>query len=214
MTVADVETMIIKAGVNEVDIGKVHLDQPVKVSLDAYPKVKFAGQIKRIAPARILDARVRASGDQELQRLQPLQPRSIEDRRLTVRLQIEPRLCFQKRTAYGVVIAPHRGPQRPAGVGSLPNQESHQRGILAAGIGVPDRRRAEITLVLVHRHFRLQRRACLEQRGHGLDAVRLTLLRAGFGGACDVNGHPPPRVARRHERRRRRDDVLHLGNVP
>ena len=43
MTVADVETMIIKAGVNEVDIGKVRLEQPVKVSLDAYPKVKFAG---------------------------------------------------------------------------------------------------------------------------------------------------------------------------
>src|SRR5262245_8476143 len=59
MTVADVETMIIKAGVNEVDIGKVHLDQPVKVSLDAYPKVKFAGQIKRIAPAARLEEKVK-----------------------------------------------------------------------------------------------------------------------------------------------------------
>ena len=38
MTVADVGTMIIKAGVNEVDIGKVRLEQPVKVSLDAYPE--------------------------------------------------------------------------------------------------------------------------------------------------------------------------------
>ena len=43
MTVADVETMIIKAGINEVDIGKVRLEQPVKVSLDAYPKVRFPG---------------------------------------------------------------------------------------------------------------------------------------------------------------------------
>jgi HlyD family secretion protein len=59
MTVADVETMIIKAGINEVDIGKVHLDQPVKVTLDAYPKVKFAGKILRIAPAARLEEKVK-----------------------------------------------------------------------------------------------------------------------------------------------------------
>jgi HlyD family secretion protein len=58
-TVADVETMIIKAGINEVDIGKVRLEQPVKVSLDAYPKVKFAGTIKRIAPAARLEEKVK-----------------------------------------------------------------------------------------------------------------------------------------------------------
>jgi len=59
MTVADVGTMIIKAGINEVDIGKVHLEQPVKVSLDAYPKVRFAGVIKRIAPAARLEEKVK-----------------------------------------------------------------------------------------------------------------------------------------------------------
>ena len=59
MTVADVGTMIIKAGVNEVDIGKVRLNQPVKISLDAYPKVKFAGTIKRIAPAARLEEKVK-----------------------------------------------------------------------------------------------------------------------------------------------------------
>ncbi|MFI5182794.1 MAG: efflux RND transporter periplasmic adaptor subunit [Vicinamibacteria bacterium] len=59
MTVADVGTMIIKAGVNEVDIGKVRLEQPVKISLDAYPKVKFAGTIKRIAPAARLEEKVK-----------------------------------------------------------------------------------------------------------------------------------------------------------
>jgi HlyD family secretion protein len=59
MTVADVDTMIIKAGINEVDIGKVRLDQPVKVSLDAYPKVKFAGAIRRIAPAARLEEKVK-----------------------------------------------------------------------------------------------------------------------------------------------------------
>ena len=59
MTVADVETMIIKAGINEVDIGKVRLEQPVKVGLDAYPKVRFAGTIKRIAPAARLEEKVK-----------------------------------------------------------------------------------------------------------------------------------------------------------
>jgi HlyD family secretion protein len=59
MTVADIGTMIIKAGVNEVDIGKIRLEQPVKVSLDAYPKVRFAGVIKRIAPAARLEEKVK-----------------------------------------------------------------------------------------------------------------------------------------------------------
>ena len=59
MTVADIGTMIVKAGVNEVDIGKVHLDQPVKIGLDAYPKVRFAGTIKRIAPAARLEEKVK-----------------------------------------------------------------------------------------------------------------------------------------------------------
>jgi HlyD family secretion protein len=59
MTVADVNTMIIEAGINEVDIGKVRLEQPVKVTLDAYPKVKFAGRILRIAPAARLEEKVK-----------------------------------------------------------------------------------------------------------------------------------------------------------
>lgn len=59
MTVADVNTMIIQAGINEVDIGKVRLEQPVRVTLDAYPKVKFAGRILRIAPAARLEEKVK-----------------------------------------------------------------------------------------------------------------------------------------------------------
>jgi HlyD family secretion protein len=59
MTVADVDTMIIKAGINEVDIGKLRLGQPVKVTLDAYPKVSFAGSIDRIAPAARLEDKVK-----------------------------------------------------------------------------------------------------------------------------------------------------------
>ena len=59
MTVADVGTMIIEAGINEVDIGKIRLQQPVKVTLDAYPKVRFAGTIQRIAPAARLEDKVK-----------------------------------------------------------------------------------------------------------------------------------------------------------
>src|SRR6266550_1077638 len=58
-SIADVTKMIVKAGVNEVDIGKIHVGMPVKVSLDAYPKVSFAGRIDRIAPAVRLDDKVR-----------------------------------------------------------------------------------------------------------------------------------------------------------
>jgi HlyD family secretion protein len=59
MTVADVDTMIIKAGINEVDIGKIRTGQPVRITLDAYPKVKFVGAIERIAPAARLEDKVK-----------------------------------------------------------------------------------------------------------------------------------------------------------
>ena len=58
-TVADVSKMIVKAGVNEVDIGKIRVGMPVKVTLDAYPKVSFAGRVDRIAPAVRIDDKVR-----------------------------------------------------------------------------------------------------------------------------------------------------------
>lgn len=58
-SVADVSKMIVKAGVNEVDIGKIKVGMPVKVTLDAYPKVFFNGRIDRIAPAVRLDEKVR-----------------------------------------------------------------------------------------------------------------------------------------------------------
>jgi HlyD family secretion protein len=58
-TVADVSRMIVKAGVNEVDIGKIHVGMPAKVTLDAYPKVAFSGRIDRIAPAVRIDDKVR-----------------------------------------------------------------------------------------------------------------------------------------------------------
>ena len=58
-TVADTSKMIVKAGVNEVDIGKITVSMPVRVTLDAYPKVLFKGKIDRIAPAVRVDDKVR-----------------------------------------------------------------------------------------------------------------------------------------------------------
>lgn len=58
-SVADVSKMIVKAGVNEVDIGKIRVGMPVKVTLDAYPKISFQGRIDRIAPAVRIDDKVR-----------------------------------------------------------------------------------------------------------------------------------------------------------
>jgi len=51
MTIADLSEMQIKAGVNEVDIGKIRPAQDVAIDVDAYPAVKFHGVITHIAPA-------------------------------------------------------------------------------------------------------------------------------------------------------------------
>jgi HlyD family secretion protein len=58
-TVADLGTMLVKAGINEVDIGKIHLGQVTRVTLDAFPRVIFEGSISRIAPAARLDDQVK-----------------------------------------------------------------------------------------------------------------------------------------------------------
>jgi len=51
MTVADLSKMQIKAGVNEVDVGKIRFGQEVAIDVDAYPNVKYNGLITHIAPA-------------------------------------------------------------------------------------------------------------------------------------------------------------------
>jgi HlyD family secretion protein len=58
-TVADLATMLVKAGINEVDIGKIHLGQEARITLDAFPRVVFKGRISRIAPAARLDDQVK-----------------------------------------------------------------------------------------------------------------------------------------------------------
>jgi HlyD family secretion protein len=51
MTIADLSVMQIKAGVNEVDVGKIRDGQEVTIDVDAYPNVKFHGLISHVAPA-------------------------------------------------------------------------------------------------------------------------------------------------------------------
>ena len=43
--------MQIKAGVNEVDVGKIRFGQDVVIDVDAYPNIKYSGVITHIAPA-------------------------------------------------------------------------------------------------------------------------------------------------------------------
>jgi HlyD family secretion protein len=59
LTVADLASMIVKAGVSEVDIGKISVAAPVMVTLDAYPKLRFPAKVSRIAPAARLQDQVK-----------------------------------------------------------------------------------------------------------------------------------------------------------
>jgi HlyD family secretion protein len=58
-TVADLGSMLIKASINEVDIGRVRLDMPVMISVDAFPYKKFAGTVTHISPAARLKEKVK-----------------------------------------------------------------------------------------------------------------------------------------------------------
>ncbi len=50
MTLGDVKELYIKGKVDETDIGLVKLDQPVRVTVDAYKNRSFQGKVFRIAP--------------------------------------------------------------------------------------------------------------------------------------------------------------------
>jgi HlyD family secretion protein len=50
MTLGDVQELYVKGKVDETDIGLVKLDQPVRVSVDAYKNRAFQGKVFRIAP--------------------------------------------------------------------------------------------------------------------------------------------------------------------
>jgi RND family efflux transporter MFP subunit len=55
-TIADLDSLLVKVNLNEVDIAKVHVGQPVRVTLDAYPQKSFEGKVRFVAPsAKVVD---------------------------------------------------------------------------------------------------------------------------------------------------------------
>ncbi|HKQ96908.1 MAG TPA: efflux RND transporter periplasmic adaptor subunit [Candidatus Polarisedimenticolia bacterium] len=58
-TVADVGDMLIKASINEVDIGRVKLGSPVVITVDAFPYRRFDGTVSHISPAAHLKDKIK-----------------------------------------------------------------------------------------------------------------------------------------------------------
>ena len=54
MVVADMSKLIAKADLNQIDVAKVKLDQPVSLTLDALPGKSFKARVTKIAPASVL----------------------------------------------------------------------------------------------------------------------------------------------------------------
>ena len=50
-TVADLKSLIIRVNLNEVDIAKVLVGQPVRITLDAYPQKVFTGKVSFVSPS-------------------------------------------------------------------------------------------------------------------------------------------------------------------
>jgi len=48
--VADMDSVYIEAGIDEIDVGKIHIGQSADVIADAYPNETFTGEIIRLAP--------------------------------------------------------------------------------------------------------------------------------------------------------------------
>ena len=58
-TVADLQSLVVKVNLNEVDIAKVHVGQPVRLTLDAYPHKSFDGKVRFVAPAATLVEKIK-----------------------------------------------------------------------------------------------------------------------------------------------------------
>lgn len=50
VTVADMSTLEVEADVAESNVGKIRMEQPVEITLDALPDVRFSGSVVRIVP--------------------------------------------------------------------------------------------------------------------------------------------------------------------
>jgi len=58
-TIADLNSLLIRVNLNEVDIAKVHVGQPVRITLDAYPQKTFTGKVRFVAPAAKLQEKIK-----------------------------------------------------------------------------------------------------------------------------------------------------------
>src|SRR5207244_8371657 len=58
-TVADLNSLIIRVNLNEVDIAKVAVGQPVRITLDAYPQKVFTGKVTFVSPAAELVEKIK-----------------------------------------------------------------------------------------------------------------------------------------------------------
>src|SRR5512140_2569965 len=58
-TVADLNTLLVKVNLNEVDIAKISVGQPVRITLDAYPQKSFTGKVRFVAPAAKLVEKIK-----------------------------------------------------------------------------------------------------------------------------------------------------------
>jgi RND family efflux transporter MFP subunit len=58
-TVADLKSLLIRVNLNEVDIAKVSVGEPVRISLDAYPQKTFTGKVRFVAPAAKLVEKIK-----------------------------------------------------------------------------------------------------------------------------------------------------------
>ena len=59
VTVADLKSLIVRVNLNEVDIGKVQVGQPARVTLDAHPQQTFTGKVRFVAPAAELVEKIK-----------------------------------------------------------------------------------------------------------------------------------------------------------
>ncbi len=58
-TVADLKSLIVRVNLNEVDIAKVTVGEPVRITLDAYPQKVFTGRVRFVAPAAKLVEKIK-----------------------------------------------------------------------------------------------------------------------------------------------------------
>ena len=58
-TVADLNSLIVRVNLNEVDIAKVQVGESVRITLDAYPQKVFTGKVRFVAPAAKLVEKIK-----------------------------------------------------------------------------------------------------------------------------------------------------------